>query len=69
MTHMTKLLKQMPELCRSAFAHTRDVNEAYLLVHTVMTRAFGRLGDAEIDLAPAMACALNTRARRLQAAA
>lgn len=69
MSQMTKLLDQKLDLCRSAFAQTRDVNEAHLLVHNVMTYAFGRPGEAELDLAPAMACALNARARRLQAAA
>jgi hypothetical protein len=71
MTEMTKRLNQKGEreLCRSAFAHTRDVNEAYMLVHCVMTRAFGRAVDADVDLAPSMTCALNARARHLQAAA
>ncbi len=69
MTKMTRLLNQKPDLCRSAFAQTRDVNEAYLLVHNVMARAIARIADADIDLAPAMACALTTRARRLQASA
>jgi hypothetical protein len=52
MTPMAKLLRQTPTLCRRAFEHTRDVNEAYLLVHDLVARAVGRdFGDQDADLA------------------
>ena len=67
MTPIAKLLKQKPSLWRRAFAQTRDVNEAYLLVHDVMARALNHGGAPETDLGPAMACALARRSRRLGA--
>jgi hypothetical protein len=68
MTPMTKLLRQEPSLYRRAVKETGDVNEAYMLVHTVMVRAFGHGVDPERDLDPAMTCALNKRSRALTAA-
>ena len=65
MTATTRLLKQMPNLYRRALEQTRDVNEAYLLVHTVIARALSGGGDHSPDLGPALARRLD--ARRLDA--
>ena len=61
MTPMAKLLRQAPALFRRALDHTRDVNEAYFLVHGVIATAVGqmRLGDQNSDTA--LACALEKR--------
>ncbi len=46
MIPIARLLRQTPALRRRAFAHTSDTNEAYLLVHDVMTSAV-RAGGAQ----------------------
>jgi hypothetical protein len=63
MTPMTRLLRQEPNLYSRALEQTRDVNEAYLLVHNVMVRALGHGPNPDLDLA--MTCALNKRSRAL----
>lgn len=45
--------------------NTRDVNEAYLLVHHVMAGALSRVGDFELDLGPVLERALDKRSGRL----
>ena len=65
MTLMARLLMQQPNLCQRAVANTDDVNESYLIVHQVMTRAFSGVCDHEPDLGPALARALDKRSRRL----
>lgn len=65
MTPITRLLKQKPSLCERAVAQTHDVNEGYLVVHNVMSKAFGRASGGDEDLGPALACALDVRAKRL----
>ena len=69
MTPISRLLKQKPLLCERAVEQTRDVNEGYLVVHNVMARALNRVNDPDHDLGPALACALDLRAKRLEAAA
>jgi hypothetical protein len=64
MTPISRLLKQTPSLCRRAMEQTLGANEAYLVVHNVMTRALSRLSDAEHDLGPALASALEIRGKR-----
>lgn len=61
MTATTRLLKQMPNLYRRALEHTRDVNEAYLLVHAVIARALSGGSDHNPDLGPALARRLDMR--------
>lgn len=65
MTPTTNLLRQQSTLYRRAFDDTRDVNEAYLIVHDVMARALNRGFDLDVDLEPALARALDMRTRRL----
>jgi hypothetical protein len=67
MTPMTRLLRQSSDLHLSARENTQDVNEAYLVVHQVMTRAIGRAEDHDSDLGAALARALEQRAKRLSA--
>jgi hypothetical protein len=67
MTEISKLLKQRPGLALRAMEQTSDLNEAYLIVHGVMTRALGRANDSEHDLGPDLTCALAVRAKRIQA--
>ncbi|MBL8537020.1 MAG: hypothetical protein JNM59_06415 [Hyphomonadaceae bacterium] len=50
MTSISDLLRQAPALRRRAFECTRDTNEAYLLVHDVMTSAIGG-GDKDDNFA------------------
>jgi hypothetical protein len=68
MTPISRLLKQRPALCLRAVEQTRDVNEAYLVVHGVMAHALGQAGDAEHDLAAALRSALDVRSERLAVA-
>jgi hypothetical protein len=63
MTQFSRLLRQGSALYRHAMEQTRDVNEAYLIVHGVMARALGRVGDADLDAA--LASALEVRSERL----
>ena len=65
MTQFSRLLRQRSALCRHAMEQTRDVNEAYLVVHGVMAGALGRVGDVEHDLDAALALALEVRSERL----
>ncbi|MBX9747217.1 MAG: hypothetical protein K2X34_09965 [Hyphomonadaceae bacterium] len=69
MNPISKLLKQRRGLALRAVEQTRDMNEAYLVVHGVMARALGRVSDAERDLGPDLTCALAVRAKRLDALA
>jgi hypothetical protein len=69
MTAMTKLLLQRSTLCRRAVAETSDVNEAYLIVHQVMARAFGAARCHDPDLGPALSHALDEWARPATAGA
>lgn len=69
MNPISKLLEQRPGLALRAMEQTRDLNEAYLIVHGVMTRALRRANDIEHDLGPDLTCALAVRTKRLQAAA
>lgn len=65
MTPIAQLLTQKRALCLHAFEQTRDLNEAYFLVHGVMTHALSRAGDSAQDLDSAMAHALDARTQRL----
>lgn len=65
MTSLARLLRQRPALCLRAVEVTRDVNEAYLIVHQVMAPALSAAGDHEFDFGPSLARALDKRARRL----
>lgn len=62
MTPMARLLKQRSVLCKQAVEATRDVNEAYLIVHRVMARAIGRPNEHDCDLGPSLGIALDKRA-------
>lgn len=64
MTPMARLLTQGQGLRRDATQSTGDVNEAYLLVHHVMTRSFRHISEGDVDLAPALARALHRRSQR-----
>ena len=66
MTPISRLLKQRRGLYHRAVEQTLDVNEAYLIVHGVMTHAFAHAGDA--DLSDALSSALDVRAQRLAVA-
>lgn len=68
MTPMARLLRQGKSLRTRANESTNDVNEAYLVVHQVMTHAIGCIGDDEADLHPALMSALRSRSQRLAAA-
>jgi len=59
MTVMASLLLQRSTLCRRAVEETSDVNEAYLIVHQVMARAFSGVRNHDPDLGPALAHALD----------
>lgn len=63
MTSISGLLKQKSALYRRAVEQTCDVNEAYLVVHSVMARALGGGGDADRDLGAALASALEIRSQ------
>jgi hypothetical protein len=65
MTPISRLLSQGKGLHQRATLSVNDVNEAYLLVHHVMTRAIGRIGEQDVDLGPAMTRALQRRSLRL----
>ncbi|MEQ1820288.1 MAG: hypothetical protein ABL871_16935 [Terricaulis sp.] len=65
---MARLLRQGKSLRTSANEITNDVNEAYLVVHQIITHAIGRIGDDETDLHPALMIALRSRSQRLAAA-
>lgn len=65
MTPIARLLRQKPRLCLHAFEQTGDLNEAYLLVHEVMTNALRHADGPEQDLGSAMANVLDLRASRL----
>lgn len=65
MTPIAKLLRQGAALHRSATQSTNDVNEAYFIVHEVMTDAFARNHDDDHQLAPLLASALLRRSRKL----
>jgi len=67
MTPMARLLRQSASLYQRAQENTQDVNEAYLVVHEVMTRAMGRVDDHDSDLGPALARALDHRTQRIAA--
>lgn len=68
MTAMTRLLRQRPALCERAIEATRDVNEAYLIVHQVMTRAFSSVREQDYDLGPCLGLALDKRSARAASA-
>lgn len=68
MTPISRLLRQKPNLCARAVEQTRDVNEAYLVVHGVMANAFGRVNEADHDLGPDLTRALDHRAQRRERA-
>ena len=65
MTPIAKLLRQGAALRRSATQSTSDVNEAYFIVHEVMTDAFARDHDGDHQLAPSLTSALLQRSRKL----
>jgi hypothetical protein len=65
MTPMARLLRQSSGLHQRARENTHDVNEAYLIVHQVMTRAIGCADKHESDLGPALTRALEHRKQRL----
>jgi hypothetical protein len=65
MTPTTRLLDQKLGLFRRAVEQTCDVNEAYLLVHRVMSRGLSRVTELDQDLGIALTDALETRRRRL----
>ena len=65
MTPTERLLKQRPTLYRRALEHTRDVNEAHLLVHRVMACALSRVSAPESDLGPVLLHLIEMRSRRL----
>lgn len=65
MTPIARLLKQRSTLCRRALEHTRDVNEAYLLVHHVMVCALSHVCGPESDPGAVLTRALEMRSRRL----
>lgn len=65
MTSMTKLLRQGVALRHAATESTNDVNEAYFIVHEVMSDAFARNHDGDHPLAPSLAAALLQRSRKL----
>lgn len=65
MTPIAKLLGQGAALHRSATQSTNDVNEAYFIVHEVMTDAFARNHDDDHQLVPLLASALLQRSREL----
>jgi hypothetical protein len=65
MTPISRLLMQKATLCLRAFEQTRDLNEAHILVHGVISNALGRINGPKQDLALAMESALDARARRL----
>ncbi|MBK6703098.1 MAG: hypothetical protein IPL62_11695 [Caulobacteraceae bacterium] len=69
MTPIARLLRQGVGLRYAATQNTKDVNEAYFVVHEVMTDAFARTGDRDRDLGSSLACALVRRSRRLANAA
>jgi len=60
MTPTAALLLQSPALRRRACEHTRDTNEAYLMVHNVMVRALGGADGEAPELA--LARAIDKRA-------
>jgi len=64
MTAITTLLDKAPCMFRRAFAQTQDVNEANLIVHTVMTHAIGRITDPAYEIAPILT---RVMARQLRA--
>ena len=68
MTPMSGLLEQRPALCKRAVEATRDVNEAYLIVHQVMARAISRAGEHHSDLGPCLGIALDRRAAQARSA-
>jgi hypothetical protein len=65
MTPISRLLSQAKGLHQRARQSTNDANEAYLLVHHVMTRAIGRISEHDADLGPALTRALQCRSLRL----
>ncbi len=65
LTAMARLLRQTPSLCLSARETVDDVNEAYLVVHQVMSHAIGCGSDHDSDLGSALAQALRDRTKRL----
>jgi len=65
MTSISRLLWQNSALCRRAVEQTRDVNEAYLVVHGVMAHALSGARGADQDLGAALTAALKVRSRRL----
>lgn len=65
MTPIARLLRQGIGLRHSATQYTKDVNEAYFVVHEVMTDAFAHAGDGDRDLGAALMRALVRRARKL----
>lgn len=67
MTPIANLLRQGAALRHSATQSTKDVNEAYFVVHEVMTDAFARNHDGDHQLAPSLASALLQRSRKLMA--
>jgi hypothetical protein len=64
MTPIALVLEQRSTLLLHAFEQTRDLNEAYFLVHGVITQALGRVGGPEQDLGSVMKRALDARARQ-----
>ena len=62
-----ELLKQGARLRQRAQAHTRDVNEAYFLVHGVMAHALGSRACADHDLDLALTRAFQRRPEAAQA--
>jgi hypothetical protein len=65
MTRNDHLLMQKRTLCQHAFKETRDLNEAYLLVHCVISHALGQADSDDENLVSAMSVALTARAQRL----
>lgn len=65
MTPIARLLRQGAGLRHAATYNTKDVNEAYFVVHEVMTDAFARVGDGDRDLGASLMGALFRRSRKL----
>ena len=65
MTPMARLLEQRPSLYRRALEHTRDVNEAHLLVHRVMACALTWVSAPESGPGPVLLRLIEMRSRRL----
>ncbi|MBY0564904.1 MAG: hypothetical protein K2P58_12040 [Hyphomonadaceae bacterium] len=67
MTAVSEILLQRASLCLIALRRTGDVNEAYLAVHGVISRALNEAGGPQRDLDRDLCGALNKRSVALGA--